>query len=60
MPKEGVINWPNCAKLKNFTFGKDVSTYNYKEDDYDINIRFNDAYRKLKFHFTTKSDVYEQ
>ena len=31
--------------LRTSLFGKDVSTYNYKEDDYDINIRFNDTYR---------------
>ena len=31
--------------LRTSLFGKDISTYNYKEDDYDINIRFNDTYR---------------
>ena len=35
-----------AQSLRTSLFGKDVSTYNYKEDDYDINIRFNDAYRK--------------
>lgn len=35
-----------AQSLRTSLFGKDVSTYNYKEDDYDINIRFNDKYRK--------------
>ena len=34
-----------AQSLRTSLFGKDVSTYNYKEDDYDINIRFNDTYR---------------
>ena len=32
--------------LRTSLFGKDVSTYNYKEEDYDINIRFDESYRK--------------
>ena len=31
--------------IRTSLFGKDVSTYSYDEDDYDINIRFGDAYR---------------
>ena len=34
-----------AQSLRTSLFGKDVSTYNYREDDYDINIRFNDTYR---------------
>ena len=34
-----------AQSLRTSLFGKDVSTYNYKEDDYDVNIRFNDTYR---------------
>ena len=35
-----------AQSLRTSLFGKDVSTYNYKEEDYDINIRFDDSYRK--------------
>lgn len=31
--------------IRTSLFGKDVSTYSYDEDDYDVNIRFGDAYR---------------
>ena len=35
-----------AQSLRTSLFGKDVSTYNYKEEDYDINIRFDESYRK--------------
>ena len=35
-----------AQSLRTSLFGKDVSTYNYKEEDYDINIRFDEYYRK--------------
>ena len=31
-----------AQSIRTSLFGKDVSTYNYQEEDYDINIRFSE------------------
>ena len=43
-----------AQSLRTSLFGKDVSTYNYKEEDYDINIRFDESYRKSKLRFCNR------
>lgn len=42
----GVSTGQIAQSIRTSLFGKDVSTYNFNDDDYDINIRFSEADRQ--------------